>query len=61
MLTTEQKKTYDEQGVVIIHDFFNADEVRAIQLELERFKGEGLGHDVNPGEQINYQIIPLHT
>jgi ectoine hydroxylase len=59
MLNEDQLKDYENQGFVIVPEFFNATEVKALQMELERFKIEGLGRNVNPTGQVNYQIMPL--
>lgn len=61
MLSEAELKTYSENGFVNVPAFFNEKEVNALQLELERFKSEGLGHDVNPKTgAVNYQVMPLH-
>jgi len=67
MLTTQQVKHFRNYGYVPVENFFNNDEIRAMLHELERFKREGLGHNVategdgtTPSEvDVNYQIIPL--
>lgn len=67
-LTPDQVAQFKETGYVILPDFFNVDEVTAMQAELERFKRDGLGRNVatdgdgktHSRRKINYQIIPLN-
>ena len=67
-LPPDQIAQFQTEGYTAIADFFSADEVAAMRVELERFKREGLGHNVatdNDGKthsttKINYQIIPLN-
>lgn len=65
-LSREQVETFKRDGCVIVPHFFNAREVRAMQLEVERFRREGLGRNVVPASAqgakpiVNYQVIPLH-
>ena len=68
MLNATQLDTYDRDGYVVYENFFDAAEVRAMVVELERFKREGLGRNVatdSDGKtqsrtRINFQIIPLN-
>ena len=64
---TEQTMTqYQRDGYCAMPHFFDAREVRAMVVELERFKREGLGRNVvtegdgqtHSRTKINYQIIP---
>lgn len=65
--TTEQIAQFQEQGYVVISDFWNADEVRAMQLELERLKKEGLLRNVatdgdgntHSQTKANLQLCPI--
>jgi len=67
-LTQDQLREYQAQGYFALPDFFDAREVAAMVAELERFKREGLGHNVatdgdgtsHSRSRINYQIIPLN-
>lgn len=67
-LPPDQITQFQTEGYTAIPDFFSADEVAAMRVELERFKREGLGRNVatdNDGKthsttKINYQIIPLN-
>ncbi len=67
MLSDSQLEQFKTDGYTVAPEFFNAAEVAAIQGELERFKAEGLGHNVatdGDGEStstvtVNLQIIPL--
>ena len=64
-LTTNQIRTFRTEGYLISPHFFNPKDVRALQLEVERFQREGLGRNVVPvingdKSRINYQIMPLH-
>lgn len=65
-LLEKQVEEFKRDGCVIVPHFFNDREVRALQLEVERFKREGLGRNVVPESArtskplINYQVMPLY-
>lgn len=60
---------FQTEGYTAIPDFFSAEEVAALVVELERFKHAGLGRNVatdsdgktHSTTKINYQIIPLNN
>ena len=66
-LTEKDLKQFREQGYLVIHHFFAEREVAAMRAELERFKREGLLHNVateGDGKTIatkvqNLQICPI--
>jgi ectoine hydroxylase-related dioxygenase (phytanoyl-CoA dioxygenase family) len=68
MLTPAQVQHFQDYGYTTAESFFEADEIQAMLTELERFKREGLGHNVvtegdglTPSStRVNYQVIPLH-
>ena len=66
-LTVAQQRYFSKHGYVAVPDLFSAREVAALQTEVERFKQEGLLHNVatdGDGQtpstnQANLQLIPL--
>lgn len=66
-LTEQQVETFHTDGMVIVKDFFNTDEVKAMQLELDRFQRDGLIRNVatdgdgktHSSTVANLQVIPL--
>jgi phytanoyl-CoA hydroxylase len=66
-LTLEQLAQYHQDGYTTVPDFFSAEEVAAMQKELQRLKDDGLLHNVaraGDGETetkaaLNLQICPL--
>ena len=67
-LTAAQQRHFSEHGYVAVPDLFSVREVSALQTEVERFKREGLFHNVatdgdgqTPStKQANFQLIPLY-
>lgn len=65
--TPEQIAQFKTEGFVAVPDFWNADEVRAMQIELDRLKDEGLLRNVaTDGDgkttsqtRANYQLCPM--
>ena len=61
MLNEKQIQQYKNKGYVIVENFFDERELKAMQGELARFRKEGLGKDVNPQSgKVNYQVMPLY-
>ncbi len=66
-LTKEQIAHHQREGYLIVHNFFDANEVAALQTDLRRLLDEGKlnnvatdGDGVTPSEmQINLQICPV--
>lgn len=64
----EQIAQFQTDGYTVFPHFFEADELKALVAELERFKRQGLGRNVvtegdgktHSTTKINYQIIPLN-
>ena len=69
VLNNEQVHQFQEEGYLILYDFFNDREVAAMLAELKRFQREGLGRNVatesdgktHSRTKTNYQIIPLNV
>ena len=67
-LTNEQITHFKTHGYTAVSNFFTSREVQALQVEVERFKRDGLGRNVatdGDGEthsdtKTNYQVIPLN-
>lgn len=67
-ITDQQLTQFRTEGYAVFPTFFDADELAAMLVELERFKREGLGRNVategdgktHSTTKINYQIIPLN-
>ena len=65
--TSEQVEQFQSEGYVAVADFWSAGEVRAMQLELERLKAEGLLRNVavdgdgktQSQTKINLQLCPM--
>ena len=65
--TPEQIHQFQTQGWVAIPDFWDADEIAAMRVELERFKNEGLLRNVATAgdgvtksqEKANLQLCPM--
>lgn len=63
--TPDQIKQFRSEGYIAIAEFWSSDEVRAMQLELERLKREGLIRNVVPAEtaestgKVNLQLCPM--
>ncbi len=65
--TPEQLHQFQTQGWVAIPDFWQADEIAAMRAELDRFKEEGLLHNVATAgdgktgsqEKANLQLCPM--
>lgn len=66
-LTASQLEHYQTEGYVVMPHFFEPREIAAMLKELERFKAEGLIHNVSTAgdgktptnEKVNLQICPL--
>src|SRR4051812_2548694 len=67
-LTEKQVQTFQRDGCVVVEGFFNADETRAMQLEIERFKRVGLVRNVatdgdgktTSAQKRNLQLCPMY-
>ncbi len=67
IFTNEQKRQFQDQGYVALPQFWNAEETAALQAEIERFKREGLLHNVamegdgkTPSQgKANLQLCPM--
>lgn len=67
IFSQEQLKDYNATGYTVCPQFFDQREVAALQAELERFKAEGLLHNVSTDgdgkthskSAANLQVIPL--
>ena len=68
-LTTAQIDLFQQEGYLILPNFFNRHEVEAMQQELTRFYQQDLGRNVatdgdgktHSTRLHNYQVIPLNT
>ena len=66
-LSPKQLKQYHDEGYTTVPDFFNQEEVAAMQAELQRFKDAGMLHNVATAgdgkteskDGMNLQICPL--
>src|SRR5256885_8271765 len=66
-LSKDQVNFFRENGYVTVEGFFNRDEARAMQLEIERFKRAGLVRNVategdgktTSQSQKNLQLCPM--
>ncbi len=69
LVTAQQLAQFRAEGYTVFPTFFDADELAAMLVELERFKQEGLARNVaTDGDgktqsttKTNYQIIPLNN
>ena len=67
--TQDQIHAFNDQGCVIVEDFFDRREIQAMRTELERLRNAGTGRNVaTDGDsttesqtKVNFQIIPLNT
>lgn len=67
-LSAQQVRQYNDAGYVIVESFFSGHELAAMLAELDRFKREGMIHNVATegdgatisGQALNLQIIPLN-
>ncbi|MDX9976333.1 MAG: phytanoyl-CoA dioxygenase family protein, partial [FCB group bacterium] len=67
VFSEQQMREYREIGYTTVRDFFTKREVEALRAELERFKDEGLLHNVSTDGDgkthsktaANLQVIPL--
>jgi ectoine hydroxylase-related dioxygenase (phytanoyl-CoA dioxygenase family) len=63
--TPEQVEQFKTEGYVAVPDFWSEEEVRAMQIELERLKNAGLIRNVVPGKmaqetgKANLQLCPM--
>ena len=68
-VTAQQLAQFREAGYTVFPTFFDATELTAMLVELERFKRDGLGRNVatdgdgktHSTTKVNYQIIPLNN
>lgn len=66
--TPEQINQFKEQGYLAVPEFWNADEVRAMQLELKRLQDDGLLNNVatdgdgktTSSSKANLQLCPMY-
>ena len=67
MLSEQAQQHFKDYGYTTAEGFFDATEIAAMRVELERFKHEGLGRNVvtegdgstPSSSRVNYQVIPL--
>lgn len=67
-LTEQQVREFKEKGCVVVEGFFTAEETRAMQLEIERFKRVGLVRNVategdgktTSAQKRNLQLCPMY-
>lgn len=69
VLNANQVAAYHRDGYVAVPQFFSADDVALMRIELARLVAEGKGRNVvvesdgktRPSTAVNFQICPIHT